>query len=120
MAGVRGKTNNPNGRPPKNQALTDMLKKQMSKRIELPDGRKVSGKTLISEMVMRVLASGRLRFPDDTEDSIISVKDWLDFVKWAYERVDGKPVQPIGGEADDGSIVLKVVYEKQKESQPDA
>jgi len=108
MAGIKGRTNNPNGRPPKNQALTDLLKSQMSKRIELPDGRKVTGKVLISELVMRVLASGRLRFPDDTEDSIISVKDWLDFVKWVYERVDGKPIQPIGGDGDDGAIVIRI------------
>ena len=120
MAPPKGTTNNPHGRPPKSKSLTTMLDKALSKSWSTPDGKKVSGKQIMSDMVAAAVVTGRVKFPNDVEDSVLSVKDWIDFVRWVYERVDGKPIQPIGGEADDGSVVLKVVYEKQKESQPDA
>jgi len=108
MAGVAGKTNNPNGRPPKSKALTSMLEAALGK-TRLYGGAKVSGKKILSDMVSDAIITGRLRFPNDTEDSIISVKDWLELVKWAYERIDGKPVQPIGGDENHGPIIVKLV-----------
>jgi hypothetical protein len=110
MAGVKGKTNNPNGRPPKNKALTSMLETALAKSIAVGD-KQVSGKRVLADMIASCLTTGRLRFPNDEEESIISIQDWLGIVKWAYERIDGKPVQPIEGTGDNGQIVIKVVYD---------
>lgn len=111
MAGVVGKTNNPNGRPPKSKALTSMLENALGKTHEY-NGKKVNGKRILADMVSNAIITGRLKFPKDTEESIISIKDWIELVKWTYERVDGKPVQPIAGDSDNGEIILRVVYDK--------
>jgi hypothetical protein len=107
MAPPIGSHNNPNGRPAKSQALTDSLKVELNRTYDF-DGKKISGKKIVAKLVSRAIITGRFRFPDDTEDSVISIKDWIEFVKWAYERVDGKPVQPISGE-EGGAIVIEYV-----------
>lgn len=72
-------------------------------------GKNVSGKRILADLVASVVVTGRLQFPDDNEVSIISVKDWIEFAKWVYERIDGKPVQPIGGSEDLSAIVVRLV-----------
>ena len=99
MPTPKGRTNNPNGRPPKAKSLSTMLEKALARTRDVGD-RRVSGKQIVTEMIDRALTTGRVRFPEDTEESILSVKDWIDFVKWAYERVDGKPPQPLTGDSD--------------------
>jgi len=74
-------------------------------------GKSVSGKRILADLVASVVVTGRLQFPDDNEISIISIKDWIEFVKWTYERVDGKPVQPVSGNGEDGEIILRVIYD---------
>jgi hypothetical protein len=108
MAGIAGKTNNPNGRPPKSKALTNMLETALGK-TRLYNGKVISGKKILAELVSSAVVTGRVQFPDDTEISIISVKDWIEFVKWIYERVDGKPVQPIAGDEGFAAITVKLV-----------
>lgn len=107
MAAPKGNCNNPNGRPPKSKALTNMLETALGK-THLYKGKNVSGKRILADLVASVVVTGRLQFPDDNEVSIISIKDWLEFVKWTYERVDGKPVQPISGE-EGGAIIIEYV-----------
>lgn len=87
MAPPKGSTNNPNGRPPKSRALTDLLSKAIGRTIEV-DGRRVSGKRVLASLVAQVLTTGRLQFPGDTEASIISIKDWLEFAKWFYQYME--------------------------------
>ena len=88
MAPPKGSKNNPNGRPPKSRALTDLLVKELSHTIDV-DGVKVSGKKIVASLVVRAITTGRLKFPKDTADSVISVKDWIEFVKWLHVHVDG-------------------------------
>lgn len=71
-------------------------------------GKNVSGKRILADLVASVVVTGRLQFPDDNEVSIISIKDWIEFVRWTYERIDGKPVQPISGE-EGGAIIIEYV-----------
>lgn len=91
MAGTKGRTNNPNGRPPKSRALTTLLERALSKTVEV-NGKRVSGKRLLAFHVAEVLTTGRLTFPGDTEASVVSVKDWLEFTRWAYQYLE-PPVQ---------------------------
>jgi hypothetical protein len=108
MAPPKGSSNNPNGRPKKDTALTDMLKVSLGHTFDY-EGKKVSGKRILSDLVSKALITGRLQFPDDEQVSIISVKDWFELAKWAYERIDGKPVQPVGGAEELGPIIVKLV-----------
>ena len=102
-----GQSGNPSGRPPKNKALTDLLQTALSKAVEF-DGKKISGKRLLAILVAEVATTGKVTFPGDEKPSTVGVKDWMEFVKWIYERIDGKPVQPVGGE-DGGPVVIKVI-----------
>jgi hypothetical protein len=113
MAAPKGNRNNPNGRPPKNKALTDILEVSLSRTIEV-DGKRINGKRVLADLVTSCLTTGRIRFPNDTEDSIVSVSDWMGMVKWVYERVDGRPIQPLGGVGDNGEIILLVKYESEQ------
>lgn len=106
MAGLpKGRTNNPAGRPPKNRSLSVILEAALGKSFEY-EGKRISGKRVLADMVSRAVITGRVRFPNDNEDSIISVKDWIGLVEWIYERVDGKPKQPVSGDADDPLKIL--------------
>lgn len=87
MAGIKGRTNNPNGRPPKSRALTTLLERALSKTVEV-NGKRVSGKRLLAYHVAEVLTTGRLTFPGDAEASMVSVKDWLEFTRWAYQYLE--------------------------------
>ena len=107
MGASIGSRNNPNGRPPKSKALTNMLEVALGK-THLYKGKSVSGKRILADLVASVVVTGRLQFPDDNEISIVSIKDWMEFAKWAYERIDGKPVQPISGE-EGGAIIIEYV-----------
>lgn len=89
MAPKKGTTNNPNGRPKKERALTDLLVRELSHKVIMPDGSEVSGKKLIAQNVVSAVTTGKVKFPKDTEESVISVKDWIDFMKWLYVHVDG-------------------------------
>lgn len=111
MAGVKGKTNNPNGRPPKSRALTELLVNAVSRPITLPDGKRTAGKRVLASLVADVLITGRLRFPHDMEDSVISVKDWLEFVKWFYTYAE-PPVQRNEHTGEGGGDVNIVVTVK--------
>lgn len=96
----KGQTNNLNGRPKKDHALTELLAKQLGKKIEV-DGKLVSGNIVLSQLVAGVLLEGRLKFPNEKEESVVSVKDWLEFAKWAYGYLE-PPVQKIAPTTPDG------------------
>lgn len=105
MAAPKGNRNNPNGRPPKNRSLSTILEASLGKTVHV-NGKGVNGKRVLADMVAKAVTTGRVRFPEDTEDSIISVKDWIGLVQWVYERIDGKPKQPLTGEADEPLRIL--------------
>ncbi|MHB0966006.1 MAG: hypothetical protein ACYC36_06070 [Bellilinea sp.] len=105
MAGLpKGRTNNPNGRPPKNRALTDALALALKHTVDFPDGRKVSGKKVLANLVTSVLTTGRIKFPNDTEESIVSVKDWMEFAKWAYGYLEPAATR-LEHTGEDGNIL---------------
>jgi hypothetical protein len=107
MAAPKGNRNNPNGRPPKNKALTTALEASLGRAIEV-DGKRVNGKRVLADLVVSFLTTGKAKFPGDEEYSIISIADWTGMVKWIYDRVDGRPIQPVGGSGDEGELVIKV------------
>jgi len=108
MRGTPGKTNNPNGRPPKSRALTYLLDRALSKKLSAEDGSLKSGKFVISSLIADAVVTGRIKFPGDTEASVISIKDWIEFVKWVYQYLE-PPVtrQELTGK-DGGDVVIKV------------
>ncbi|MFA5208274.1 MAG: hypothetical protein WC428_06555 [Candidatus Paceibacterota bacterium] len=90
--------------------MTDLLVKELSHKVTLPDGSEVPGKKLIAQNIVAAVTTGKIRFPKDSEDSVISVKDWIDFMKWLYVHVDGQAKNALDDIADNGLRVI-VEYE---------
>ena len=109
MAPPKGQTNNPNGRPPKSRALTDLLTTALGRTLEV-DGKRVNGKRVLARMVAEILTTGKATFPDGTELRI-SPRDWLEFVKWAYAQIDGPPKHEVDLTSAGEALEIVVKYE---------
>lgn len=96
MPGVRGRTNNPNGRPPSGRALTEILKRTLGHRVEL-DGKKISGKRVLARMVVNLLLTGDATFPGGKKLEI-SGRDWVELTKWLYGHIDGSKQEITGAD----------------------
>jgi len=103
-----GQSGNPGGRPPKSRALSDLLQTALSKTIETPEG-KVAGKRILASLVVQAITTGKVKFPGEEQSSTLGVKDWMEFVKWAYQYLE-PPTQKneLSGEIQT-DVVLKVV-----------
>lgn len=86
---TKGKSGNPNGRPPKSRALTEILEKAGNQTVEV-DGKKVTGKRVVASLLWQVATTGTAKFPDGTLLSV-APQDWLSVVKFIYTQVDGPP-----------------------------
>ena len=84
-----GQSGNPNGRPPKQRALTEILERAGGRTVEI-EGKKVSGRRLVARMAWEGLTTGIVTFPDD-KILTLSPTDWKDLLKWIYTHVDGPP-----------------------------
>ena len=84
-----GQSGNPKGRPRKERALTDLLERAGSSMLEI-DGKRVSGKRYLADMVWQVVMTGQAKLPDGKVVQM-SPQDWKDFVKWIYSHIDGPP-----------------------------
>lgn len=95
-----GQSGNPNGRPKKERALTDILERAGSASLDV-DGKSMSGKRLIGALAWQGLTTGEINFPDG-KTMQLSPQDWKDLLKWVYGQIDGPPKQAVdlttGGE----------------------
>lgn len=82
----KGQSGNPNGRPPKTKALTEILEQAGNKTLSVGD-RKVARKRLIAENVWQLLTLGKVTLADGTILEA-SPKDYLDTLRWLYGHID--------------------------------
>jgi hypothetical protein len=87
-----GESGNPNGRPRKGKALTEILEQAGSKTFPLIDGKRMSGKRLVARQIWDALATGKIEFIDGSQRRL-TVRDWRELAEWLYDRVDGRPMQ---------------------------
>lgn len=83
----KGQSGNPSGRPPRSRALTEILRQQLNKGIEI-DGRKVPAKKLMAQYAVEGLTKGEISFSSG-ERMVLGVNDYLELLKWTYRHVDG-------------------------------
>lgn len=101
MPWQKGISGNPAGSPGKKRALTEILKRGGSRTIERIDGKRISRRRLVSEMIWSLAVTGEATFPDGKKLEF-SPEDWLGVIKFLYAQIDGPPKQDIdvtsGGE----------------------
>jgi hypothetical protein len=92
MPGKKGKTNNPNGRPPKNRALTALLEAAGAKTIER-DGKPVTRKRFVADALWTAITTGKVTLEDgeETVTLLLATDDWIGLVQFLYKQVDGPP-----------------------------
>ena len=85
----KGQSGNPNGRPPKNRALTDLLETAGNVTVDV-DGKKVARKRIVAGLAWELLANGEAVLPNKRKLTL-DPGDWLGLYKWIYQHIDGPP-----------------------------
>lgn len=109
MPTPKGISGNPNGRPPKERALTTRLALELSKLQELPDGTKVSGKVLLARMRVEAALTGRITLLDGTTREL-TTEQLVNEQEWIYRQVDGPPRAELDVTSGGGPLKIVVEY----------
>lgn len=102
-----GVSGNPKGRP-KTRVLSERLRAAGSQTVEV-DGKPHAGSIVAARIAWDGLATGKLRFPEDSEDTILSFDQWLALAKFVYGQTEGPPPQAVEVSGPDNApIVIKI------------
>lgn len=117
MPFVKGDVNiNRGGRPKKGLAFTTALETAVGRTREY-NGKMVSGKKILAELMADALLTGTIMFPGDTEISKLSVKDWMELAQKFYAYVEPPITRAELTGANGGAIehtIKEIVYEVDK------
>lgn len=129
----KGKTNNPNGRPPKARELTEILKRAGAKTLAVQQYnasglKKVSRKRWLADQIWQCAATGKVTFVDENGAErtleVENIDSWLVLIKWLYTHIDGPAPIQAGVEGDlvirlDGlDRILDRAYGEENSSDP--
>lgn len=112
-----GRSGNPQGRPPKCRALTEILAAAGSEKCFDYKGAEVTRKKLLAQMVWQLLIAGEVSFYKENRESEFAesktygVKPdvWLEVVKWLFQQCDGDLSISIKESDDDAALVAEGV-----------
>jgi hypothetical protein len=91
-----GQSGNPNGRPPKEQSLSHILKLVSEELSNFePGGKKYQKKEILAHRVWDALLEGSWKFRDGREIILDESNDLLKWLVWLLNRTDGTPPQAI-------------------------
>jgi hypothetical protein len=99
-----GVSGNPKGRP-KTRVLSERLRAAASKTIEV-DGKPTAGSIVAARLAWDAITKGRLRFPDDAEDTVLSFDQWLVLMKFVYGQTEGVPPAAVEVSGTDGGPIV--------------
>ena len=112
MAGKyqKGQSGNPNGRPPKSRALTEILSKAGAKSTTDASGMKMSGRRLLARLLWEGITSSSVTFPNGVKFDL-SPSDWLALTQFLYRHIDGPPPQALDVTSGGQPITIRIVDE---------
>jgi hypothetical protein len=69
----------------------------------------VAGKRVLARLVVEGITTGKVTFPGEETPSTIGVKDWIEFVKWAYQYLEPPVTRNEITGADGGPVEVKTI-----------
>ena len=94
----KGRTNNPHGRPRKNNALTEELRAYVlsNKKLAIPGMTDLNARQALVRKLFRMAAEGD-----------------LPAMKYIFDRLDGRPIETVRATVDTGSLnVIKILQKE--------
>jgi hypothetical protein len=85
----KGASGNPNGRPPRNRALTQILEAAGNTKIEY-GGKQSERKKVLAALLWEIATSGKADLPGGGKLDV-APQDWFGVVKFLYSHIDGAP-----------------------------
>lgn len=85
-----GNNANPDGRPPKNRALTEILEAAGDHTVTDPDGKRIARKRFIARALWEAITEGKTTLVGNTVLEVAPT-DWFGLVKFLYSHIDGPP-----------------------------
>lgn len=103
-----GQSGNPNGRPLKNRALTEILERAGSRSVQDQGGdKKTARRRILARLLWELATEGSTIMPDNTTELRLDPSDWVGLVKWIYSHIDGPPKAEV--DITSGGQPIKVV-----------
>ena len=91
-----GASGNPNGRPPKSRALTDILLAVGKVKCSDGNGGQIERKKLLAEMVWQLAVAGEVTFHAGnrawgaSRTFELPAAQWFEVVRWMFDQIDGQ------------------------------
>lgn len=111
----KGNRANPNGRPPKERTLTNILEKAGNEKVSV-DGVLVPRKVLAARLVWQFITEGKVTFHDGFTMKAYP-KEWVQMVEKLYKQVDGLPRQDVDLTSQGKAITINVAVGDEPESE---
>jgi len=105
MTWVKGQSGNPAGRPPKKRLMTRALERSLSRSVLLPDGRKITGKRYVADLVRQAMEKGEVTLANGIIMTL-DPDDVIALLRWAFSQIDGPPQS----EVDVTSLGEKITF----------
>jgi hypothetical protein len=83
-----GQSGNPNGRPKKERALTDLLERAGNVVIEDGEGGRSARKRIVAALSWKLLTEGEATLPNGKR-LVLAPAEWASLYKWIYTHIDG-------------------------------
>ena len=106
-----GQSGNPNGRPKKGLALTELLERELNKTAPDIDGKRHQNKRILARLAIEAATTGSVSFVkvgrDGTEHVVaqkIDPRDWMTWAKYVIDRIDGPAKQRMDLTTNDESL----------------
>jgi hypothetical protein len=106
-----GQSGNPNGRPKKGLALTELLERELNKAAPDIDGKRHQNKRILARLAIEAVTTGCVTFVKVSKSGEqhvvtqqIDPRDWMTWAKYVIDRIDGPAKQRMDVTTNDESL----------------
>ena len=112
MSWQPGESGNPNGRPKKGLALTDLLERELSKTSVDIDGKRHQNRSILARVAVEAATTGSVTFvkvsPTGEAYNVtqqLDPRDWITWAKYIIDRIDGPAQQRVDVTTNGESVI---------------